>query len=126
DDDLQQTVAVAQVDENDATVIAAAMHPAGDRNLLTDQLFIDLAAIVRTHWKSQTDVERAAMLPGWRDGGHSPFPGKRAAPQGGTTVQVQSIPRELTCRPRFNSRAARGIIRAGMGRTGGKSRRRVE
>ena len=49
--DLQQTLAVAQVHENDAAMVAAAMDPAGNRNLLTDQLFVDLAAVVRTHGK---------------------------------------------------------------------------
>ena len=49
EDHLQQAFAVAQVDEDHATVIAAAVNPSGNRNLLTDQLFIDLAAIVRTH-----------------------------------------------------------------------------
>ena len=46
---LQEAFAVAQVHENDAAMIAAAMDPAGNRNLLTDQLFVDLAAVVRTH-----------------------------------------------------------------------------
>ena len=55
--DLQQALAVAQVDENHAAMIAAAMHPAGNRDLLTDQLFVDLAAIVRTHGKPDR--------PGW-------------------------------------------------------------
>ncbi len=30
EDDLQQALAIAQVDENDAAVIAAAVRPAGD------------------------------------------------------------------------------------------------
>ena len=46
---LQEAFAVAQVHEDDAAMIAAAMDPAGNRNLLTDQLFVDLAAVVRTH-----------------------------------------------------------------------------
>ena len=46
---LQEALAVAQVHEDDAAMVAAAMDPAGNRNLLTDQLFVDLAAIVRTH-----------------------------------------------------------------------------
>ena len=36
--DLQQPLAVAQVDEDDPAVIAPAMHPAGDRDLLAEQL----------------------------------------------------------------------------------------
>ena len=48
---LQQAFAVAQVHEDDAAMVAAAMDPAGNRNLLTDQLFVDLAAVVRTHEK---------------------------------------------------------------------------
>jgi hypothetical protein len=48
-------------------MVAAAMDPAGNRNLLTDQLFIDLAAVVRTHGNPGLSEERAAMLPGcWR------------------------------------------------------------
>ena len=46
---LQEAFAVAHVHEYDAAMVAAAMDPAGNRNLLTDQLFVDLAAIVRTH-----------------------------------------------------------------------------
>ncbi len=46
---LQEAFAVAQVHEYDAAMVAAAMDPAGNRNLLTDQLFVDLAAVVRTH-----------------------------------------------------------------------------
>ena len=51
--DLQQALAVAQIHENDAAMVAAAMDPAGNRNFLTDQLFVDLAAVVRTHGKAR-------------------------------------------------------------------------
>ena len=47
--DLQQALAVAQIDENDAAVIAAAMGPAGDGDDLADQRFADLTAIVGAH-----------------------------------------------------------------------------
>ena len=47
--DLQQPLAVAQVDEDDAAVVAAAMGPAGHRDDLADRGFADLAAIVSAH-----------------------------------------------------------------------------
>jgi hypothetical protein len=34
-------------------MIATPMNPARNRNLLTDQLFADLAAVVRTHGKAR-------------------------------------------------------------------------
>jgi hypothetical protein len=37
EDDLQQPLAVAQVDENDAAMVAAAMGPAGDGDDLADR-----------------------------------------------------------------------------------------
>ena len=43
---LQQALAVAQVDEDHPAVIAAAMHPAGDRDLLAEQLLVDLSAVM--------------------------------------------------------------------------------
>jgi hypothetical protein len=46
---LQEAIPVAHVHENDAAMIATPMDPAGNRNLLTDQLFVDLSAVVRTH-----------------------------------------------------------------------------
>ncbi len=56
--DLQQALAVAQVDEDHPAMIAAPVHPAGDGNFLTRQLFIDLAAIMTTH--------RTKLLLDWR------------------------------------------------------------
>ena len=44
--DLQQPFAVAHVDENHAAVVAPAMHPAGDRDLLAEELFVDLSAVM--------------------------------------------------------------------------------
>jgi len=43
-------------------MVAAAVDPSGNGNLLTDQLFIDLAAVVRTHGNPGFGEERAAML----------------------------------------------------------------
>ena len=48
-DDLQQAAAVAQVDEDHATVVTAAVDPAGDGDGGTDEAFTDLAAIVGAH-----------------------------------------------------------------------------
>ena len=44
--DLQQALAVAQVDEYDPAVIAPAMHPAGDRDLLAEELLVNLSAVM--------------------------------------------------------------------------------
>jgi hypothetical protein len=43
---LQQTFAVAQIDENDAAVVAAAMNPAADGNDLAESGTVDAATIV--------------------------------------------------------------------------------
>ena len=51
--DLQQPLAVAQVDENDSSVVAAAMSPAGDRDGLANRRFADLAAIMSAHTFNQ-------------------------------------------------------------------------
>ena len=45
-DDLDQAFAITQVDENDAAVIAAAMHPAADRHGFAQSLAVDAAAII--------------------------------------------------------------------------------
>ena len=47
--DLQQPLAVAQIDENDAAVVAAAVGPAGHGDDLADRGFADLTAIVSAH-----------------------------------------------------------------------------
>jgi hypothetical protein len=44
--DLQQTFAIAQVDENDAPMVATTVDPAGDRDRLAEQLLIDLSAVM--------------------------------------------------------------------------------
>ena len=44
DDDLRQAVAVAQVDEDEPAVVAAAMHPAGDPDLAPGVVAAQLAA----------------------------------------------------------------------------------
>ncbi len=45
-DDLHQAFAVAQVDEDDAAVIAAAMDPAAHLDGLAQSLAVDAAAVV--------------------------------------------------------------------------------
>ncbi len=47
--DLQQAVAIAQVHEDDAAVVAATVDPAGDRDRLTDERLVDLTAVMGTH-----------------------------------------------------------------------------
>ena len=49
EDQLQQALAIAQVDEDHAAVIAPAMRPAGHRDDLADQSLSDLAAIMSSH-----------------------------------------------------------------------------
>ena len=44
--DLQQALAVAQVDEDHPAVVAPAVHPAGDRDLLAEELLVDLSAVM--------------------------------------------------------------------------------
>ena len=39
-------LAVAQVDKYDASVIAAAVYPAGDRHFLAGELLIDVSAVM--------------------------------------------------------------------------------
>ena len=57
---LQQTVPVAQVDENHATVVTPAMHPAAYRNLLIQKGFIYLSAIMTAHLHFQLSGARGA------------------------------------------------------------------
>jgi hypothetical protein len=44
--DLQQSFAIAQVDEDHPAMIASPMHPAGDRDLLADEPLVDLSAVM--------------------------------------------------------------------------------
>ena len=44
--DLQQSFAIAQVDEDHPAMIAAPMHPAGNRDLLADEQLVDLSAVM--------------------------------------------------------------------------------
>ena len=46
-DNLRQPFVIAQINEDDAAVIARDMHPAGKRDLLTDVAFPKRIAIVR-------------------------------------------------------------------------------
>jgi hypothetical protein len=46
---LHQTFTIAQINENNTAMIAAAMHPAGDGDFLAGKLLADLAAIVAAH-----------------------------------------------------------------------------
>ena len=45
-DDLQQSLAVAQVDENNTAVVAATMDPAADGDDLAESGAVDAAAVV--------------------------------------------------------------------------------
>src|SRR5207245_2911179 len=48
-DDLHQAFAVAQVDEDDAAVVAATVHPAAQADGLAEQCLIGEAAVVGSH-----------------------------------------------------------------------------
>jgi hypothetical protein len=58
---LQQTFAVAQIDENDAAVVAAAMNPAADGNDLAESGRVDAATII-----SALHVLLQRRIPGMR------------------------------------------------------------
>ena len=47
--DLQQPLAVAQVDEDHAAVVTATVHPTGDADLAADQRPIHLTAVMTAH-----------------------------------------------------------------------------
>ena len=53
-DDLQQTFAVAQVDEDDSAVVTATVGPTVKGHRLTDEFFIDKTGIFGTHKCSQS------------------------------------------------------------------------
>ena len=61
EDDLQQPLAVAQVDEDHPAVVAPAVHPAGDRDLAAELLLVDLSAVMRAH--EARDVTDAPTAP---------------------------------------------------------------
>jgi hypothetical protein len=63
---LREALAITQVDENHAAVVAAAVRPAGEAHALADQRRAELPAVVRAH------VHFPAALP-------------RGLPFGGTT-----------------------------------------
>ena len=56
--DLQQPLAVAQIDENDAAMVAAPMRPTGHRDDLPINGLADLAAIMSAH-------QSASAAPAW-------------------------------------------------------------
>ena len=48
-DNLGQTLAVAQIDKNNAAVVAPAMRPAAKSDFLADRLGIELPAVMSSH-----------------------------------------------------------------------------
>ncbi len=44
--DLQQAFAITQVDENNPTMVAPAVHPAGHRDLPAEELLVNLSAVM--------------------------------------------------------------------------------
>ena len=51
--DLQQALAIAQIDEDDAAVVAPAMHPAEDSHGLLQVRAVDGTAVIATHNKDR-------------------------------------------------------------------------
>jgi hypothetical protein len=49
ENDLQETLSIAQIDENYTTVIATTMSPASHRHCLTGHGAVYLTAIMSTH-----------------------------------------------------------------------------
>ena len=99
---LQQPLAVAQVHEDDAAVIAPPMHPAGHGDLLPGELFVDVSAIVSAHGTAVRERERAILrrppdrASNCQDlrGRSGPSPRQRSASRGlggTTTPQVMII-----------------------------------
>jgi hypothetical protein len=56
-DNLRQTSAISQIDENDSAMIARDMHPAGQRDLPADIGFAKRVAIVRAiHFQAELET----------------------------------------------------------------------
>ena len=71
-DDLHQAFAIAQVDENDAAVVAAAMNPSADRHGFAQSLAVDTAAIIGA---LQAVLQRRVIAGAGRSGGEIPRAG---------------------------------------------------
>jgi hypothetical protein len=70
---LQQPRAIAQVDENDAAVVATSVHPAEQGDGLADELRVHQARIFGTHQKLRLSC--AARAADWISWGFSVAPG---------------------------------------------------
>ncbi len=57
---LHDAAVVAQVDEDDAAVIASAVNPAGHGDRGTDEALVDLAAIVSAHGHDERGASAGA------------------------------------------------------------------
>ena len=62
ENDLQQALAISQIDENDPTVITSTLGPAGHGDRLADQRLVDQAAIMSAHKQKQPKWGKRAML----------------------------------------------------------------
>ena len=63
-DHLDQAAAVAQVDKDDATVVATAIHPAAEFNGLVDMGGVDFTAIMAAHGVFPDSKRRGAPTRG--------------------------------------------------------------
>ncbi len=60
---LQQTFAVAQVDEDHSAMVTATMHPTGNGDLLAREFFVDESAVVGAHGANLGGFWERGMLP---------------------------------------------------------------
>ena len=104
-DDLHEAFAVAQVDEDDAAVVAAAMDPAHQRDGLAEVAAVDAAAVVSAFHASLRRVVAGSGVGGSGRGGQRARAARRTA--------------------RGAARPARSISGVGDARRGGGGRRRL-
>ena len=91
--DLQQSLAVAQVDEDDAAMVTAAMGPSGDGNHLANQGLADVSAIMSAHKLEKPQGKRAMLRLGTRLGKPDPPPGAPAnGSDGAVTGRARASP----------------------------------
>ena len=117
-DDLHQAFAVAQVDEDDAAVVAAAMHPARQRDGLAEVAAVDAAAIIGA-FHVQFSGNRCRCGSMRRGAGRAAARARPATPAGGATVLPGQfrVFGELGASARERAGAPGGAARRGCGAT---------
>src|SRR5690606_16807059 len=113
-DDLRQPLAVAQVDEDHAAVIATAMHPAVQRDGPVQVLGRDLAGVAGPHQVLRFSVAASAGATGSGSvGGAAPAPSEGGRPRSsGATTPIDTTYFSAWSTLMFSATvSARGIIR---------------